>query len=461
MFDRFSDRARKLIALANQATEHHRQSAIGTEHLLLGLLQEGQGVAMLAFADLGVDPLAIRSGVEAGIATGDHAGAGRPLPFTPQAKRALEQAASEASALHHPYIGTEHILLGLFADGDGLATRVLTGLGLHRDTARAAILAVLEGRDADPSRPPKPPTKPQPPQSPQPQQPPAKPKPPPAVLAVADWYAANAPFLTQAVTVAFVAALKETGSLGLASIRAQHLLIGLVATPGVASSALKALGVDRDRLRAALHPLVGSEPLDFPGREQFWVPCPNCGRTNFKPVLQDRCTYCLFHQDPPAETEAAKRWPFAARYAVSGRHIDTGDVLAVMLAESGAFTARVFAGLDIAHDRVVEEIRRCRREAAEVVIGDPGHGRHASDAYFRHAKEEAIGLGHEHIGAEHVQLAMLRDHPDNLTVQALLGCSIDPEAFRQRLLGLMATRRQRPDGSFAPGGGSAAGTESA
>ena len=143
MFDKFTDRARKIIALAQKEAERFRHDYIGTEHLLLGLVKEGSGVAVTALNNLSVDVEKVRREVEklvTGIEKGTVAG---PLPFTPQAKRVLELASEEARALGHPYIGTEHVLLGLLSEQDSVAAQVLINLDLKLEDVRSEILELL------------------------------------------------------------------------------------------------------------------------------------------------------------------------------------------------------------------------------------------------------------------------------------------------------------------------------
>jgi ATP-dependent Clp protease ATP-binding subunit ClpC len=141
MFERFTARARRSIVLAQEEARNLQHNYIGTEHILLGLLHEGQGVGGRALGQLGVTLDGVRQEVTATIGLGQNAPSGH-IPFTPRAKKVLELALREALALHHNYIGTEHILLGLIREGDGVAVQILKG---HADPAqfRATVLDVL------------------------------------------------------------------------------------------------------------------------------------------------------------------------------------------------------------------------------------------------------------------------------------------------------------------------------
>ena len=147
MFDKFTDRARKIIALAQKEAERFRHDYIGTEHLLLGLVKEGSGVAVTALNNLSVDVEKVRREVEKLVVIADKPAPSGPLPFTPQAKRVLELASEEARGLGHPYIGTEHILLGLLSEQDSVAAQVLINLDLKLEDVRSEILDLLGASD--------------------------------------------------------------------------------------------------------------------------------------------------------------------------------------------------------------------------------------------------------------------------------------------------------------------------
>ena len=128
MFERFTDRARRVVVLAQEEARMLNHNYIGTEHILLGLIHEGEGVAAKALESLGIYLEAVRSQVEEIIGQGQQAPSGH-IPFTPRAKKVLELSLREALQLGHNYIGTEHILLGLIREGEGVAAQVLVKLG--------------------------------------------------------------------------------------------------------------------------------------------------------------------------------------------------------------------------------------------------------------------------------------------------------------------------------------------
>jgi ATP-dependent Clp protease ATP-binding subunit ClpC len=144
MFERFTDRARRVVVLAQDEARMLNHNYIGTEHILLGLTREGQGVAARTLESLGISLDAVRQQVEEIIGRGQQAPSGH-IPFTPRAKKVLELSLREARQLGHDYIGTEHILLGLIREGDGLAAQVLVNLGVHLDRAREQVIRLLHG----------------------------------------------------------------------------------------------------------------------------------------------------------------------------------------------------------------------------------------------------------------------------------------------------------------------------
>ncbi len=144
MFDRFTDRARRVIVLAQDEARMLNHNYIGTEHLLLGLIHEGEGVAAKALESLGVSLEAVRDQVEEIIGQGQQTPTGH-IPFTPRAKKVLEYSMREALQINHPYIGTEHILLGLIREGEGVAAQVLIKLGADLNRVRSTVLQMLSG----------------------------------------------------------------------------------------------------------------------------------------------------------------------------------------------------------------------------------------------------------------------------------------------------------------------------
>jgi hypothetical protein len=144
MFERFTDRARRVVVLAQEEARRLDHNYIGTEHLLLGLIHEGEGVAARALESLGISLETVRSEVTEIIGRGATAPTGH-IPFTPRAKKVLELSLREALELGHNYIGTEHILLGLLREGQGVGAQVLVKLGAGRDRVRQQVIQLLSG----------------------------------------------------------------------------------------------------------------------------------------------------------------------------------------------------------------------------------------------------------------------------------------------------------------------------
>src|SRR5712691_6402726 len=141
-FDKFTERARKVLQLAQEEAQRFNHNYIGTEHLLLGLVREGEGVAAKVLGNLGVELNKVRSAVEFIIGRGDRTVAG-DIGLTPRAKKVIELSVDEARRLNHHYIGTEHLLLGLVREGEGIAAGVLESLGVNLDKVRHEVIRVL------------------------------------------------------------------------------------------------------------------------------------------------------------------------------------------------------------------------------------------------------------------------------------------------------------------------------
>src|SRR5262252_8949824 len=142
-FDKFTERARKVLQLAQEEAQRFNHNYIGTEHLLLGLVREGEGVAAKVLANLGVELNKVRSAVKFIIGRGDRTVTG-DIGLTPRAKKVIELSVDEARRLNHHYIGTEHLLLGLVREGEGIAAGVLESRGVSLDKVRAATIRVLD-----------------------------------------------------------------------------------------------------------------------------------------------------------------------------------------------------------------------------------------------------------------------------------------------------------------------------
>jgi ATP-dependent Clp protease ATP-binding subunit ClpC len=146
MFERFTDRARRVIVDAQNEARSLSHSYIGPEHILLGLINEGDGVGAKALEAMQISTDTVRGRIEEITGRGQAPPSTGHIPFTPRAKKVLELSLREALQLGHNYIGTEHILLGLIHEGDGVAAQVLVGLGVELDRTRQLVIQILTGR---------------------------------------------------------------------------------------------------------------------------------------------------------------------------------------------------------------------------------------------------------------------------------------------------------------------------
>ncbi|HET6947031.1 MAG TPA: Clp protease N-terminal domain-containing protein, partial [bacterium] len=142
MFERFTERARRVIILAQEEAKRLNHSAVGTEHILLGIIREGEGVASKVLESLNISPDRVRAEIESAIGRGERTPY-EEVAFTPRAKKVLELALDEARRLGHNYIGTEHLLLGLIREGEGVAARVLEAMGADLERVRAQVVYLL------------------------------------------------------------------------------------------------------------------------------------------------------------------------------------------------------------------------------------------------------------------------------------------------------------------------------
>ncbi|SRR6266498_864306 len=144
MFERFTDRSRRVVVNAQEEASRLKHNYIGTEHLLLGLIREGEGVAANALESMGISLEAVRAQVEEITGEGTQEPTGH-IPFTPRAKKVIELSLREALQLGHNYIGTEHLLLAIIREGEGVAAQVLAILGIDLSVARHCVVSFLGG----------------------------------------------------------------------------------------------------------------------------------------------------------------------------------------------------------------------------------------------------------------------------------------------------------------------------
>lgn len=148
MYERFTDRARMVMQLANQEAQRFNHEYIGTEHILLGLAKEGSGIGSMVLKNLGVDIRNVRLEVEKLVTSGPEMVTMGRIPQTPRTKKVIERAMEESRDLKHNYVGTEHLLLGLLREQEGVAAQVLMNLGVTIEAAREGVKS-MTGRDGD------------------------------------------------------------------------------------------------------------------------------------------------------------------------------------------------------------------------------------------------------------------------------------------------------------------------
>jgi ATP-dependent Clp protease ATP-binding subunit ClpA len=263
MFERFTDRARRTVVHAQDEARQLQHNYIGTEHLLLGLLGEPDGVAAIALSQFDITPAAVREDVLRMIGMGQQEPSGRKIPFTPRAKKVLELSLREALQLNHNYIGTEHILLGLVREGEGVAAQILTSRAGDLSFVRAAVLDIIPPSSAGQGR-----------RWLRRRQAVAE----PVRLRTRESWDFRPPGSAELrTTPAADASLEEATRLaGGSPVGSHHMLLAALNDPNTAAArALIALGVDLDRARAVLRQaeVTGSsdELPEEAGRRQMLV----------------------------------------------------------------------------------------------------------------------------------------------------------------------------------------------
>jgi ATP-dependent Clp protease ATP-binding subunit ClpA len=222
MFDRFTDRSLKVMALARKEAQRFNRDAIGTEHILLGLLAEGAGVAANVLKNRGASISGIRAALEKGVELGPHVVTTGLMPFTPRARQALELSMEEANELGHNYIGTEHLLLGVLRESGGRAAKVLSELGISAEEVRKETIALLGGEISTATN--------------------AR-KGPMRVPSRRPSGSRSSSLLAQCLR-ALAIARAEAARLGQVAVGPEHLLLGLLLEPeGLAGAVLRGLGL--------------------------------------------------------------------------------------------------------------------------------------------------------------------------------------------------------------------------
>jgi ATP-dependent Clp protease ATP-binding subunit ClpA len=248
LFERFTDRARRVVVLAQEESRMLNHNYIGTEHILLGLVHEGEGIAATTLESLGISLAEVRFQVEEIVGRGNAAPSGH-IPFTPRAKKVLELSLREALNLGHNYIGTEHILLGLIREGEGVGAQVLVKHGADLDRTRQAVIRQLGGST----------------QVPQEERTIAGPLPPPSSMEAPSAMALFDAKAIEAIHLAQELAKKRRRNV----LSSEHLLFGLIGTehPQV-TYILRMLGANEERIRKMVRDLLRERPEDEPPRDE-------------------------------------------------------------------------------------------------------------------------------------------------------------------------------------------------
>ncbi|MCK6460456.1 MAG: hypothetical protein L6Q95_11245, partial [Planctomycetes bacterium] len=349
MFDRFTDRARKVLGLSRQEAQRFNHDYIGVEHVLLGLVAEGGGTAAGVLKSLDIDPKRIRREVERHMSHGTTMVTMGQLPFTPRARRMLELALEEASGLGHDYIGTEHLLLGLIREGDGIAAQALHRLGLSLEEARHGVQELLGATTW-------------------------------MVDGLSDVPSGFDRF-TDSARKAMGRCWQEARRLGHHFIGTEHLLLGLLDDDDVAGCVLRAMRVDLARAREEVKRRMrdGGEPI--PERQLPFTP-------GVKVVVG-------------LAFDEARSGPIGTEHLLLG-----------LIREEEGIAAQVLAVLGVRLERVRKELLDIFGPKGEAPgPGDAlltGRARKAMAL----AREEAERLRHDGIGPEHILLGIVGEEAE-------------------------------------------------
>jgi hypothetical protein len=311
MYERFTDHARKAMQLANQAAQRMNHEYIGTEHVLLGLMDQGEGVGLRALTNLGVNVAELRAEVEAIVQAGAQPiGAKVKLPQTPRAKKVIEYAMEESRQFKHDYVGTEHLLLGLLREREGIAAQVLSKRGLTLEAVRAEVIKLVGGAP-----------------------PPARTKPKGIVTKRASLMGRHSMYeqFTDRARKVMQSANQEAQQFNHEYIGTEHVLLGLIKEgSGVAANVLKNLDVDLRKIRLEVKKLVQR------GHEMVTM-----GKLPQTPRAKKVIEYSL---------EEARN--------LNHNYVGTEHILLGLLREHDAIAGQVLLNLGLNLDRVREETVR-------------------------------------------------------------------------------------------------------
>jgi ATP-dependent Clp protease ATP-binding subunit ClpA len=402
-FDKFTERARRVLSYAQEEAQRLGHRAIGTEHLLLGLVRDPDGLAARLLRAQGVEPDALRAAVERHIGRGEGAAPGLgQIGLTPRAKQVIELAVDEARRLNHHYVGTEHLLLGMLRQGDGIAVDVLRELGVNLDATRARLAALLGTPDGGAGRPGGGIRRPGggPPGGP------------------FGWLRRGArgpglpgeprlDNLTGRARSVLRLAREEAQGFNHNYVGTEHLLLGLIREgDGLGAQVLRGLGVELERVRRAVEFIIGRG---------------------------DRMVLGEVGLTPRAKRVVALAQDEAAR--MGEPRVGTDHLLLGLVREGEGIAAGVLESLGVRMDRAREEtlrllVQRGGRPEDDGPDGDAGgvgnppaeprtdNLTRRAQAAMQLSQEEARRLQHDHVGAEHLLLGLMREG-DGLGAQAL------------------------------------------
>lgn len=323
-FDRFTEKAKKVLTLAQHEAEKSHRSYIGTEHLLLGLLREDEGLAAKALANLGVELEKVRETIDSALGRNERIFAPQTIP-TSRVKKVIEIAFEEAKRMDNPYVGTEHLLLGLLIEGDGIAAHVLNDLGANLDKVRQELDSLLRDQPSEGASP-------------------REVKWPGSVRGRRGWEAGHiirsvfqtlGPFTIEARSVMALTE-EESAKAALGYVGTEHLLIGLLRqAEGIGARALNNLGVTLEGVRGELaaRRRSGSLPED-------------------RAEPSGRFLAALTSHQPRAGDDRPTRW------------LDTQDLLLAITADGDDPTAQLLDAMGAKASAIQEEVRRLEADSA-------------------------------------------------------------------------------------------------
>jgi len=409
MFERFTDRARKVMALANQEAQRFNHEYLGTEHMLLGLVKEGSGVGANVLKDLDIDPRQLRLEVEKLVKSGPGMVTATKLPQTPESKKAVQCAIEEARSLNHNYVGTEHLLLGLLCEHDGVAAQVLMNLGLTFERARAKVLDVL-GQGVSPNE--------------------------TTTDSVKNRIDAIAGRSTdQKVQVLYerftdrsrkVMALanQEAQRFNHEYIGTEHILLGLVKEgSGVGANVLKNLGIDLHKVRLEVEKFIKSGPE--------WVVT---GKLPQTPRAKRVIEFAI------VEARGLNHNYVGSEHLLLGLIEEHEGVAAHVLMNLGLTLEQLrgavlnLLGAGVDQDQSEAAAAAKRSGWGMGLRGKPPRTPHARRV-LEFADEEAVNMKHNHVGTQHILLGLFRDR-ECFAAQLLVKLGVSLEKLREEVLNL-------------------------